>query len=442
MKSKTENMWDRAKLSIPGGVSLFSKRPELHLPDLWPSHFEKAKGCKITDLDGMSYFDVSLMGVGTNVLGYAYDPVDNAVINNLKKSNMSTLNCPEEVELAEKLVEFDECVEMVKFTRSGGEANTIALRIARAATGRDKVFFCGYHGWHDWYMSANLSGDNLKAHHLDGLQPIGVPKNLYGTSLSFEYNNLSSLKELISQSKPAAIVMEVMRNFQPEPGFLEGVRKIASENDIVLIFDECSSGFRETFGGLYNKYKVVPDIVVYGKTIANGYALNVIGGQRSIMEAAQNTFISSTFWTERTGPTAALKTLSEMERLDSFVKISEIGKMVKNNWFEIGKTAKVGIDIMGIDAIPSFTFREDNLLKKSFMTKKMLEKGYLASTVFYCSLAHTPEILEKYFDSLNDVFNEISVKTNKESFRDLGGKLCQAKFNFLERKDLGDKKQN
>ena len=175
---KGQNLYKKAKKIIPGGTMLLSKRPEMFLPELWPSYFSKAKGCMVWDLDGNQFIDMSIMGIGTNSLGYGNDSVDEAVSNVVNKGNMSTLNCPEEVYLAEKLIEINPWADMVRYARSGGEANSIAIRIARAATGKDNIAICGYHGWHDWYLSANHQGnDTLSNHLLSGLNPLVCLKN-------------------------------------------------------------------------------------------------------------------------------------------------------------------------------------------------------------------------------------------------------------------------
>ena len=302
-----QKLWKRAKRVIPGGNMLLSKRAEMFLPDQWPAYFSKAKGCKLWDLDGKEYIDMSIMGIGTNILGYGHPEVDEAVMQTVLAGNMSTLNCPEEVYLAEKLVELHPWADMVRLARSGGEANAMAIRIARAASGKDKVAICGYHGWHDWYLSANLGDDeNLAGHLLPGLDPKGVPQNLKGTVFPFNYNNFPELEALVNAHDIGVIKMEVVRNIGPEDNFLHKVRKLATDRGIVLIFDECTSGFRETFGGLHKKYGVEPDMAMFGKALGNGYAITATIGRREIMEAAQCTFISSTFWTERIGPTAAL----------------------------------------------------------------------------------------------------------------------------------------
>uniref|UniRef100_UPI00374DC721 aminotransferase class III-fold pyridoxal phosphate-dependent enzyme n=1 Tax=Flavobacterium sp. TaxID=239 RepID=UPI00374DC721 len=323
---KGQELYKKAKTLIPGGTMLLSKRPEMFLPDLWPAYFSKSKGCKVWDLDGKELTDMSIMGIGTNTLGYGNDEVDAAVIETVKKGNMSTLNCPEEVYLAEKLIEMNPWADMVRFARSGGEANSIAIRIARAASGKDQVAICGYHGWHDWYLSANHNaGDDLSGHLIPGLSPLGVPKNLKNTVFPFHYNNYEELVSIVENNNIGVIKMEVLRNFGPEDNFLQKVRDLATQKNIVLVFDECTSGFRETFGGIFQKFGVEPDITMFGKTIGNGYALTAVVGRKSVMEAAQSTFISSTFWTERIGPTAALATLGVMEKMKSWELITKVG---------------------------------------------------------------------------------------------------------------------
>ena len=251
---KGQNLYKKAKKLIPGGTMLLSKRPEMYLPENWPSYFSKAKGCKIWDLDGKELIDMSIMGIGTNSLGYGNEEVDSAVIETVKNGNMSTLNCPQEVFLAEKLIDMNPWADMVRFARSGGEANAIAVRIARAASGKDNVAICGYHGWHDWYLSVNHNGgDDLSSHLIAGLSPSGVPKNLKNSVFPFNYNNYDELFDIVEKNDIGVIKMEVIRNFEPKDGFLKRVRDLATKKNIVLIFDECSSGFRETFGGIFQK---------------------------------------------------------------------------------------------------------------------------------------------------------------------------------------------
>ena len=432
---KGQDLYKKAKTYIPGGTMLLSKRPEMFLPEKWPSYFSKAKGCEVWDLDGVKYTDVSIMGIGTNVLGYGNDEVDSAVLKTVKSGNMSTFNCPEEVYLAEKLIEINPWADMVRFARSGGEANSIAIRIARAASGKDKVAICGYHGWHDWYLSTNLGNDEgLDQHLLPGLNPVGVPKNLKGSTLPFLYNDYEELENLVKNHDVGVIKMEVQRNVPPKEGYLQKVRKLATDNNIVLIFDECTSGFRENFGPIFNKYGVEPDMTVFGKTIANGYALTAVVGKRSIMEAAQNSFISSTFWTERIGPTAALKTLEVMEKESPWNHIVENGKYITHKWKELASTYNLNIKTFGIPSLTGFSFDSNNSLKyKTFLTQEMLKKGYLASTLFYSCTAHTKDIINSYIDELAPVIKQISLCENNGSSIDdlLEGPVCHGGFKRL-----------
>jgi glutamate-1-semialdehyde 2,1-aminomutase len=406
-----QKLYKRAKMVIPGGNMLLSKRPEMFLPEKWPSYFSKSKGCKVWDLDGKEYIDMSIMGIGTNILGYGHPEVDESVIKTIKDGNMSTLNCPEEVYLAEKLIELHPWADMVRFSRAGGEINSIAIRIARAATKRDKIAICGYHGWHDWYLSTNLNNDkNLDGHLLPGLQPNGIPRALTGTTLPFNYNDIKQLEQLIRDNKDeiAAIKMEVSRNEGPKDNYLQKVRDLATENNIILIFDECTSGFRETFGGLHKKYNVEPDIAIFAKALGNGYAISACIGRQKFMQAAQQTFISSTFWTERIGPTAALKTLEIMERDKSWEKITKIGRNISNQWQNLADKHGLSINTWGLDALSGYTFDSPNALSyKTLITQEMLKKGYLAGNSVYVCTEHKKKVVDGYFSELDSIFKII-----------------------------------
>ncbi len=433
---KGQELYQKAKKLIPGGTMLLSKRPEMFLPDQWPSYFSKAKGCTVWDLDGNAFTDVSIMGIGTNILGYGNAEVDEAVIQTVRNGNMSTFNCPEEVYLAERLVALHPWADMVRLARTGGEANAMAIRIARAASGRDKVAVCGYHGWHDWYLSANLgSEENLAGHLLPGLNPNGVPKNLRNTVFPFNYNKIEELEALFQTNPDIGVIkMEVLRNAGPENDFLQKVRAIADANNAVLIFDECTSGFRQTFGGVHKMYGVEPDMAMFGKAMGNGYAITATIGKRSIMEAAQKTFISSTFWTERIGPTAALKTLEVMERVRSWETITQTGKNISESWKKMAAAHQLKIQVNGMLALTSFSFESaNNLYYKTFITQEMLKKGFIAANSVYVSVEHTQEILDRYFNELDSVFQIISKCENGslDITKMLEGPVCHGGFKRL-----------
>jgi len=429
-----QKLWKRAKQIIPGGTMLLSKRPEMFLPDQWPAYFSKAKGCKVWDLDGKEYIDMSIMGIGTNILGYGHLEVDEAVRQVIDKGNMSTLNCPEEVYLAEKLIELHPWADMARFARSGGEANAIAIRIARAATGKDRVAICGYHGWHDWYLSANLGDDkSLDGHLLPGLEPEGVPRNLRGTVFPFTYNNYSQLEELVKTHDIGVIKMEVMRNQGPQNNFLQKVRKLATDRGIVLIFDECTSGFRETYGGLHLKYGVNPDMAMFGKALGNGYAITAVIGKREVMEAAQKSFISSTFWTERIGPAAALKTLEVMKREKSWEQITQTGISIRKGWQSLADKHGLEIEQWGLPALAGFTFRSPHALAyKTLITQEVLKKGYLAGNCVYSCIEHKPNVVEKFFETLDPVFSLVKGCEEGGDVKSLlKGPICHSAFRRL-----------
>ena len=430
-----QKLYKRAKKIIPGGTMLLSKRPEMFLPENWPSYFSKAKGCEVWDLDNNKYIDMSIMGIGTNTLGYGHEDVDNAVRETLSKGNMSTFNCPEEVLLAEKLLELNSWAQMVRFARTGGEANSMAVRIARAASGKDNIAICGYHGWHDWYLSANHNNkDDLSTHLLKGLNPCGVPRALINTTFPFHYNNYKELCDIVNNNNIGIIKMEVIRNVPPEYEFLQKVRELATAKNIILIFDECTSGFRETFGGIYKKYNVNPDLAIYGKTMGNGYAITSVVGKKEVMEAAQNTFISSTFWTERIGPTAALKTIEIMEKIKSWDTITSIGIKFRDKLKELSEFHNIKIRISGIPSLTSFSFdSKNNLAYKTLISQEMLKKNILATTTFYSCINHTDDLIEKYFNELEVIFKLISdcELGNRNIKNLLDGPVCHAGFERL-----------
>ena len=412
--SKGQKMWIKSQKIIAGGNTFFSKNPDNYLPKLWPSYFSKSKKCFLWDLSNKKYTDMCLMGVGTNILGYANQRVDKKVLDTINKGNMTTLNCPEEVEFSEKLLSINPWSDKVKLARTGGELNSIAIRLARAATNKTKIAICGYHGWHDWYLAANLKNENnLNNHLFKGLKAKGIPRELKNTIFTFENNNFKQIQNLTQKYDLAAIKLEVTRNNDTDIKFVKKLRKLATEKKIILIFDECTSGFRETFGGIHKKFGVNPDLALFGKSIGNGYPITALVGKDSIMEQCKDTFISSTFWSDRIGPTAGLATLHEMERLKSWDRISAIGNKIKRNWKKIAYNHKLDISIQGISSLPNFYFKNrNNLIYKTFITQEMLKKNILSTMAIYVCIDHSDSLLKRYFDSLNDVFYKISKKNS------------------------------
>lgn len=404
-------LWERAKGIIPGGNQLLSKRSERYLPEAWPAYYARASGCEVWDLDENRYYDFAQMGVGACILGYADPDVNAAVKQAIDRGSMCTLNCPEEVALAEKLVEIHPWAEMVRFARTGGEACAVAVRIARAASGKTGIAFCGYHGWHDWYLSANLANtSNLDGQLLPGLEPAGVPRELANTVFPFNYNRLDELKKIVSDhpDEIGVIIMEPLRGAALQEGFLDQVLEIATQIGAVLIFDEVTSGFRINVGGIHLKLGVEPDMAVFGKAMGNGYAISAIVGKRSVMEHAQNSFISSTFWTEKIGFVAALATINKMleENVPSY--LVKYGELINKGWSGLSKNHNIPVRISGIPPLTHITFETpESAALQTLYTQEMLFKGYLLGAAVYTTYAYSEEIIERFILDSDSVFKMI-----------------------------------
>jgi glutamate-1-semialdehyde 2,1-aminomutase len=410
--ARGQELYRRAKQLIPGGTQLLSKRPEMFLPDQWPSYFSKAKGVEVTDIDGNTYVDMSMMAIGACVLGYADPDVDAAVKAAIDAGSASTLNAPEEVELAELLCELHPWAGMVRYARSGGEAMMLAVRIARAWSRRDKIAFSGYHGWCDWYLAANLADeDALDGQLMPGLDPAGVPRGLKGTALPFHYNRLDQLKAIVDANRGeiGAIVMEPQRGHAPDPGFLESVREIATDIGAALIFDEVTTGFRMTDGGIHTLLGVNPDLAVFAKSMANGYAMAAIIGTVPVMEAAQATFISSTNWTERIGTVAALATIRKFRRERVAEHLKTIGNLTFDGWKRAAAKTGLKVHTEGLPSLTHFGFEHpDEPTLTTLFTQDMLERGYLAYSQFKPSFAHQPSHIDAYMRAVDASFAMIA----------------------------------
>lgn len=433
--NKGINLWDRAKKIIPGGNQLLSKRAEMFLPNQWPAYYKKAKGVAIWDLDGNKYIDMSIMGIGACVLGYANDEVDKAVKKAIDLGNASSLNCYEEVELAEKLIKLHPWAEMVRFARTGGEACAIAVRIARAFSQKDKVAFCGYHGWHDWYLSANLANKkNLDGQLLPGLEPAGVPRVLRGTAIPFRYGEIKEFEKIIKKhSKDIGVIIMEVKRHKLDLNFLRKVQLAAKKIKAVLIFDETSSGFRLRAGGIHTLYKLKPDMLVLGKAMGNGYPISAVLGRKKVMQAAQKSFISSTCWTERIGFTAALATIKQYEENKVGDYLVKIGKYLSKGLERIFKKHQLNINVIGMPSVPAMEIKEDKpLLIKSIFTQEMLKRGFLASNIIYLSLAHTKRIIDFYLIEADEVFALISKSLRLGKLNKLlKGPVCHSDFKRL-----------
>ena len=289
---------------------------------------------------------------------------------------------------------------------------SMAIRVARAATSRSKIAFCGYHGWHDWYLSVNLlNQQGLDSHLLPGLEPLGVAKEMAGTVMAFNYNDIESLKELFrnNPNEIAAIVLEPVRNEMPKDGFLEEVRQIATENNAVLIFDEITSGWRTRTSGVHMDLGVTPDLAAFAKTMSNGIPMAALIGINEVMDYAQRTFISSAYWTERLGPVAAVSTLKKHEDLNVGSVVCDTGLLVKRLWQEVSDRHGMNLKITGLPSLATFQFdAEDPAPIMTLHVQNMLKQGFLASNQFYATYAHTDEDIKKYIEAFDKSMSMIS----------------------------------
>ena len=434
-----QQLYRKAKTIIPGGTQLYGKRQEMFAPEQWPTYFTKAQGVEVEDLDGRRYLDMCTCGIGATVLGYADPDVTQAVLERIPQGVMCMLNPPEEVELAELLLEIHPWAEKVRFGRLGGETMSIAVRIARARTRRDKIAFCGYHGWHDWYLSANLAADGGGMvdrlgnwHNQVGLEPNGVPRSMAGLVMPFTYNKIDELKAIVDEhgSDLAAIVMEPTRNLMPEPGFLEGVRELAQRCGARLIFDEITISWKLCLGGAHMKYGIEPDLAVFAKTLGNGHPISAVIGTADTMDAAQDTFISSALCTEAVGPVAGVATVKKLMRIDVPAHLEKIGTRLRDGLTEIAERHQVPLDFTGHPAMFYFHFKHPQAAAlQTLWTVRMLSHGILVSGGFYPMLAHEASHVDRCLAACEEVFEELGLAIQQEDIEQrIGGPVKHTGF--------------
>ncbi len=434
-EGKSQQLYVEAKKIIPGGGQLLSKRPEQFLPDYLPAYYSKAKGCYVWDLDGNKILDMSTMGIGSCIIGYADDDINAAVKDCIDNGSMSSLMAPEEVELAHILLDLHPWADMVRYAKGGGDAMAVAVRIARAATKKDIVLFSGYHGWHDWYLSANLADDKaLDGQLLKGLSPVGVARGMKGTSYPFFYNNKQEFLDLVEKygDNLAGVVLEAVRGSQPEPGFFETIMETTKKMGIPLIIDEVTSGFRLTCGGSHLVYGIEPDICVFAKGMANGFPMAAIIGKAKFMDAAQESFISSTFWTERIGLRAAVATIKKMKDCKVQEHLINCGKQIQEGWKKAAEKHGINIKVTGIPPLSHISFTDDPLVLKTLFTQEMLRRGILAKDSYYASFAHKQEHIDYYFEAVDEVFAIMADAIKNGNAKDLLlGPVCLTGFQRL-----------
>ena len=396
-----------------GYSQLLSKRVDQFGIDFWPTHYDSAKGTEVY-IGKEKYIDLSISGIGACALGYANEYVDNAVIRQIKNGVASSLNSHLETQAAEKLLSHHKWADSVRFSKSGGEAMAIAVRMARSATGREKIGFCGYHGWHDWYLASNIGNkDNLNDHLLSNLDPTGVPTSLKGTSIPFKFDSIDSFLNLFDKydaTDYAAIVLEPARDKRADLNWLKFIKEFCQKNNIVLIFDEISSGFRATTGGIHKEHSVEPDLCVFAKALGNGFPISAIIGMSSIMLPGGNNFISSTNWTESSGLAAMIAVLDFYEENNVGRFINSFGEKWQNSISQIRTPLDVKISTKGIGGLSGWKINSQGDAFRTYFSYNALNKGYLVSNRLYPNYAmhedHINQYAELMEESLRDFFEK------------------------------------
>lgn len=410
---RSMTLYERAMQRIPGGTQLISRRPNRTAYGISPIYAERASGARFWDVDGFEYIDW-MSGIGSILLGYADPEVDEAVRQQISRGTVYAVNHELEIELAEELCQSIPCAEMVRYAKCGGEACAIAVRIARGVTGRDKILFCGYHGWHDWYLAANLVEEaNLNAHLFPGIEAIGVPRTLAGTALPFAYGDLPALGELLDRHRGevAAVIMEPLRSELPAPGYLAGVAQLAREHGAVFIFDEVSAGLRFSIGGAQRYLGVTPDMAVFAKSLSNGYPMAAIVGKRDVMEPSSRMFISSTYWSDTIGLRAALTTLREARRRDVSNGLWRFGAELKRRLNAVAQEVGLDVQCQGVDVHPQLKFHvTDPPLASPVATlyiQEMAKRGCHGYASFYLNAAQGEAELAQTIHAARETFSII-----------------------------------
>jgi len=404
----SEELYSKATSLIPGGTQTFSKAPAQHVDGVSPRMLQRGEGCKVWDVDDNEFIDY-MMGLGPNILGYGDEEILNAAYEGAKVGVISSLAHPLESELAEVLISKIPCAEMVRFGKNGSDVTTAAVRLARAYTGRDKILCCGYHGWHDWFIGSTSRN-------------LGVPKAVQDLTIKFFYNDIDSLLNAFNEHRGeiAAVIMEPVNFIEPEDGFLENVKSITHENGAVLIFDEVITGFRMAIGGAQSYYNVMPDLACFGKAMANGYPISALVGSTNIMSVFEEVFFSGTFSGELASISAALATISALEKRGTLEHIDRMGLHLKKGYDDLVSSLDLShvTEMIGYGWWPEYVFYDEHgkvsLEIQSLFQQEIVRRGILSRAgMFLCGSHQKADIDEtlKIFKEALTIVGE-AVKAN------------------------------
>ncbi len=378
-------LWERAQRVIPCGTQTLSKAPSQFIYGVYPIYIARGLGSRVFDVDGNSYIDYP-MGLGAILLGHAYPPVVDAICTQASRGSVFTLMHPLEVELAECLCDIIPCAEMVRFAKNGSDVTAAAVRLARAVTGREKVAYCGYHGWQDWYAITTMMKD-------------GVPAALGELALPFRYNQIETLQAIFEENRGevAAVIFE-QGGEEPRDGFLQKVAELARSEGALLIWDEIVTGFRYALGGAQQYYGVTPDLACFGKGLANGMPLAALVGRRDLMKEFDRVFFSMTFGGESVSLAAALATLGEIRSRDVIKYLWQLGAYWKQGFERLMQGTSVPVSLSGVAPRTGFVFGsacgyEPREIRSLFL-QECVKRGVLFGVPIFISFSHSPQDVE------------------------------------------------
>lgn len=407
---KSRALLKRALAVTPVGAQTFSKSHRYLSGDCTPYFIDHGKGAYVWDVDGNKFTDF-ILGLGPITVGYNDPEVNEAVKEQLGRGILFSQSAVKEVELAEKLVEVIPCAEMVRFVKNGGDATTAAVRLARAATGRDIIAVCGYHGMHDWYIASTTLN-------------CGIPDATVALTKTFEYNNITSLEKLFNEfpKQIAGVILEPAQSCGPEDDFLEKVKTLCENNDTVLIFDEVVSGFRIALGGAQEYYGVIPDLAAIGKGMGNGMPVSAVVGKKELLQQIDDgIFISTTFGGEALSLAGALKTIEILGRPDSFKHIWKISTklMKESNRLAQEKGLEDVVSMWGLAPHSGFMFKDFKSLQAvdflSVFQQRLLRNGILSVGINNFCLAHTEEDIDRHISAVDQALDDICQACEKNS---------------------------
>ncbi|MFA7419359.1 MAG: aminotransferase class III-fold pyridoxal phosphate-dependent enzyme [Melioribacteraceae bacterium] len=389
---KSNELYNRAVGLIPSVTQTLAKGPTQWVNGVAPKYLVKGKGSHVWDVDGNEYIDY-MMGVGPLSLGYAYPKIDEAIRKQLEDGITFSMMHPLEVEVAELIREIIPNAEAVRYSKTGADATSAAVRLARAYTGKDKILCCGYHGWHDWYISVTARKN-------------GIPESVQANSFTFNYNDINSLKNSIDENTAAVILEPVVFN-EPKDNFLHKVAELCKEKNVILIFDEMWTGFRMALGGAQEYFGIKADLATYSKAVANGMPISILAGKKEIMQLAdEDIFFYTTFGGEALSLAATKATIEELKEKNVPKFLDEQGAKLKNGYNSIAQ--KLGLDFtkaIGYNWRSMATFDEkagDPLIQKSLMQQEMIKRGVLWQGFFNMSYSHSNEDVEYTLKALEE----------------------------------------